>query len=180
MPISTAGKGQRNSQRGFTYAVVLVAAVILGIVAETAVSLDSLILQRDREAELLFRGQAYLAAIKSYYSAGGTFPRALSDLVNDPRSANRHHIRALYTDPMGNDPSGWRVVTGIDGGISGVASRSNKEPLKKAGFPPGLEKFEGAKTYSDWVFEYVPPRAASGPGTSPAQPVVGPPVLKTN
>jgi hypothetical protein len=58
------------------------------------------------------------------------------------------------------------------GGISGVASASAEEPLKQANFPLGLEKLTGAKSYSDWVFEYVPLPAA------PAKPGAVPPPLK--
>lgn len=30
------------------------------------------------------------------------------------------------------------------------------DPLKKANFPQGLEKFESAASYSEWIFEYIP------------------------
>ena len=157
MPTSTAGKPP-NSQRGFTYLMVLAAVVIVAILAEAAVALSSRMAQADREAELLFRGQAYRDAIKSYYDAGTpvkTFPRALEDLLKDPRFANKHHLRALYADPFGQGKD-WVLVRAADGGIAGVASSSKEEPLKKANFPKGLEKFEAAQSYSDWIFEYTP------------------------
>jgi len=59
------------------------------------------------------------------------------------------------------------------GGITGVASTS-----KQANFPQALEKFTGAKSYSEWIFEYVPPprlQKPQPPGTKPP----GPPVLRT-
>jgi len=42
--------------------------------------------------------------------------------------------------------------------------------IKTANFPAGLEKLEGAKSYADWIFEYVPSQV---PGLSkpPAAPV---------
>jgi len=71
----------------------------------------------------------------------------------------------------------WSLVSsGL--GITGVASTSKKEPLKQANFPQALEKFTGAKSYSEWVFEYVPPprqQKPPPPGTKPP----GPPVLRT-
>jgi type II secretory pathway pseudopilin PulG len=172
MRTSTAGK-RRSS--GFSYAVVLAAVVIIGIVVEAAHVTTWRVVRADREAELLFRGQAYRRAIESYYQSNGAFPRSLEDLLKDPRSASKRHIRALYPDPMAKDEKKeWRLVRN-GGGISGVASASAEEPLKQANFPVGLEKLAGAKSYSDWVFEYVPqPTAAAKPGA----PGSVPPALK--
>lgn len=169
MPTSTAGK-RRNS--GFSYAVVLAAVVIIGIVVEAAHVTTWRVVRADREAELLFRGQAYRRAIQSYYQSNGQFPRSLEDLLRDPRSASKRHIRTLYPDPMASDEKKeWRLVRN-GGGISGVASASTEEPLKQANFPLGLEKLTGAKSYSDWVFEYVPQPVAPAKapaGSAPAQ-----------
>lgn len=159
MPTSTAGK-VANRERGFTYVMVLAAVVVVGILADAAVALSSRMAQADREAELLFRGQAYQRAIRSYYEAGNPvkkYPRNFEDLLKDPRFPNKQHLRALYRDPMAKDDNGkWLLVRAADGGIAGVASSSKEEPLKRANFPKGLEKFEAALSYSDWVFEYTP------------------------
>lgn len=178
MPTSTAGK-PRNNQRGFTYVMVLAALVIVGILAESAVALSSHMNQADREAELLFRGQAYRHAIQSYYEAGNpvkTYPRALEDLLKDPRFPNKHHLRALYADPV-NAGKEWTLIRAPDGGIAGVASASKEEPLKKANFPKGLEKFEAAQSYADWIFEYTPsPISASFPRVTSPSPASSPAV----
>lgn len=163
MPTSTAGKPP-SRQRGFSYAMVLAAVVIVGIVAEAAHVTTWRLLKAEREQELLFRGQAYMAAIKSYYESGAeagapkTYPRSLDDLLKDPRFPGRRHIRALYPDPMDEgERKDWLLIRAADGGISGVASTSRKEPLKKANFPKEFEKFAGTQTYAEWVFEYKPP-----------------------
>ncbi len=159
MPISRAG-APASSQAGFTYVMVLAAVVVVGILAEVAVVLTSRTVKSERETELLFRGTAYRNAIRSFYEAGSpvrAFPRRLEDLLNDPRFPNRHHLRALYPDPMSPDAKGeWLLIRAPDGGIAGVASSSKEEPLKKGNFPMGLEQFTGARTYADWVFEYQP------------------------
>ena len=67
------------------------------------------IVQADREAELLFRGQAYRRAIESYYRANGVYPRALEDLLKDPRFPSKRHIRSLYPDPMGKGQA-WLLL----------------------------------------------------------------------
>lgn len=180
MPISTAGK-LPSSQSGFTYVVVLVMAVVLGIVAEAAETLTSHAAQVEKESELLFRGLAYQKAIRSYYLAGGVYPRSLEDLLKDPRFASRRHLRALYSDPMGDGTLGWALIRASDGGISGVASQSQQEPIKKAYFTKGLEKFQAATSYSGWIFEYVPePGLLRPPGQPATSSPAGPPVIRTN
>jgi type II secretory pathway pseudopilin PulG len=159
MPTSRAGRAQ--SSAGFTYIAVLAAVVILGIVAEGAQLASWRALRADREAELLFRGQSYQRAIASFHKANGVFPRTLEELEKDPKSPAKRHIRELYRDPVAKDEkAAWRLVRAIDGGIAGVASASGDEPLRQANFPPEFERFTGAKTYSEWTFEYVPAPAA--------------------
>ena len=118
----------------------------------------------DREAELLFRGKAYRNAIKSYYESGKpikSYPKSLNDLLKDPRVAHKTHLRTLYPDPFGKDKVDWKLFRSFDGGISGVSSQSTEKPLKTGNFRHGDEKFEGATSYTGWVFEYAP-LAASG------------------
>ncbi len=153
-------RGRRSAQGGFTYIVVLGVVAVMLITAGVAAELTSRRKQVERETELLFRGIAYRHAIESFYKANGGYPRELQDLVHDPHAAHRRHLRALYPDPMAKKGSeaGWELVQSPDGGISGVVSSSNEEPLKKAGFPKDLKSFAEAKSYRDWVFDYMPRR----------------------
>lgn len=181
MRTSTAGMRERNSparQRGFTYAMALVAIVVIGILAGVANLATSRIVQAEREQELIFRGIAYRNAIQQYLAANGHYPHSLDDLVKDSHFAHRTYLRGLYPDPMAmdderQDGGGWRLLRAPDGGISGVSSRSKQEPLKKADFPPGLEQFEQAKSYEEWVFEHRPHAADSAAGNSGKQPMPG-------
>jgi len=137
--------------------MVLVAVIVVGLMADIAVTTTSRALKADREAELIFRGQAYINAIASYYHASPLrkeFPRSLEDLLQDPRFPNKRHIRTLYADPMTGNRD-WTLIRVPGGGITGVASKSKDTPLKKAGFPEGLESFEEAELYSEWIFEYA-------------------------
>lgn len=78
----------------------------------------------------------------------------------------------LLTRPSPRTPSkgprGIAYALVLVGGIAGVASRSPQAPLKQVDFPVGLEKFEGARRYDEWVFEYAPRPAAGNRPSAPA------------
>lgn len=152
--ISIAGKA--NKQCGFSYIVVLLLIIIVSISAQVASTLSSTLIQREKEQELLFRGNAYVQAIKSYYYAipnKPSYPSRLSDLENDPRFLHKPHIRKLYKEPITGK---WSLITNRDGRISGVVSSSLKQPIKTHNFSKKYKEFENSKHYSDWRFLFSP------------------------
>ena len=177
--ISIAGKLRKSSQHGFTYIMVLVAVIIVGLLAGVGTYVTSRLIKVDLETELLFRGQAYKNAIKRYHESRKFFPRSLNDLLLDPQSVSKRYLRALYPDPMGKDKKEWVLIPARDGGIAGVASAGKETPLKQVNFPKGLERFQGAKSYSDWIFEYVPKQGPPMRNPTPPPPS-GPPVIRVN
>jgi type II secretory pathway pseudopilin PulG len=185
MPGSTRSR-KPSRAGGFTYATLLVLVTIMGIMAGVAQEMTWRAARAERETELMFNGEAYVHAIESYRLANGRYPRELQDLVRDPSSASRRHLRALYPDPFAKDKAGWHLIQAADGGIQGVASSSEQEPLKKGNFPKRWKDFEQAKTYRDWVFMYVPRTTAIGnplpPATTPTPTVTpspAPPPIAT-
>ena len=152
----------RKNSHGFTYMVMLVAVSLTSIAAAITGNVLSTMIQRERESELLFRGQQYLQAIQSYYEAGAQrqYPQTLEQLIKDPRYVARRHLRRLYSDPlMASDQKvGWRLIENERGGIMGVASRAEGQPLKQARFPAALKQFSGANSYSQWAFVFRPKR----------------------
>ena len=73
-------------------------------------------LKRDNEQELLFRGRAYLRAIKAFYMRNRQYPRALGELGG--KGQQTQFIRQLYKDPMtGGD---FKLILSPDGKIIGV------------------------------------------------------------
>lgn len=152
LPFGTSGQ---HRCAGFTYLLVLVLVAILMIMSGAGTLMISNVVKREKENEVLFRGHAYIQAICSYYQAGKTvkqLPRNLDDLLQDPRYALRRHIRVLYDDPISGRE--WQLIRSEDGGIQGVVSSSDAAPLKRAFFPPGLETFEEATSYSEWHFRF--------------------------
>ena len=153
----------RRSARGFTFLWVLLAVAFLGIALAAVGTMWATVAQRDREAQLLFVGDAYRNAIASYYNSGPVahqLPRDLEDLVDDRRLPQpRRHLRRLYADPM-TGRTDWQLSRDPDGGIFGVSSTSQRAPFKRSNFSAQDGQFEGTECLCDWKFEFTPSRAA--------------------
>lgn len=147
----------RRRQAGFTYLGLLALIVLIGILLAAAGQVSATNTRRERERELLFVGHAYRVAIQSYFQSGHRYPVKLADLLDDTRSGARlsHHLRQLYRDPI-TGTNGWTLLPAPDGGIMGVASPSNRAPLKQTNFDDADRTFSDATTYGDWQFAYLP------------------------
>ncbi len=152
-----------GNQRGGVLVLLLVLVSLLGIGLLVAGQSWKDQAQREREIELLWRGEQYRLAIQSYYqqqAAGvqGQFPASLEELIEDRRGPQvRKHIRQLFPDPMTQQP--FAPVKGPDGRVRGVRSDSLLKPFKTDGFTEHQQGFELASSYSEWAFVYRPPRA---------------------
>ncbi len=145
----------RPSSRGFTYIGLLVIIVIIGISLGAAGKYWQNVMLRDKEKELLFRGDQYRIALDRYILAvpgRRMYPQRIKDLLKDPRSRiGKRHLRRKYPDPITGedfvlikDPVTKRLI--------GVRSESDMEPLKKAGFPEHQKDFADKEKYSEWQF----------------------------
>lgn len=159
------------NQNGFTYLAAVIMVIIMGISLGAAGLSLRIIMKREREEELLFRGSQIRDAITRWYAprAGehiATPLRDLKDLLKDPRTAQTvRHLRRLYTDPITNGD--WALVNDPTKGIQGVASTSQETPLKRDGFPDDLQDFAGKTRYSDWRFVYIPSNKPQGAPSVP-------------
>lgn len=145
------------SNRGFAYLALIVAIVIIGISTSVVVRYWSNISLREKEKELLFRGDQYRTAIERYVKANSMFPQSIDDLLRDRRTpAMKRHLRQRYKDPISGEDF-MEIRDPLTHRISGVYSPSKKEPLKKANFPEQDQDFEGKTTYDEWQFVYKPP-----------------------
>lgn len=149
-----------SSQRGFTYMIALFLVAILSVTIVAALEKTITKDRRDKEAQLLYVGQAYQTAIMRYYqNSPGTaksYPPDLQSLLQDSRTTTlQRYLRRPYFDPMTGSAS-WGVVPAEGGGIMGVYSLSTQQPIKTGGFPENLANLTGAQTYQQWQFNYVP------------------------
>jgi len=160
-------KPESRAQRGFTLLAVLAAMFMLALATQGVMTYVSQQAQREREADLLRIGQAYVQAIGAYYesSPGNNkrWPRVLEDLIEDKRFVGiKRHLREIYSDPVGRS-SGWGLILSPDGGISGIHSLSDMRPLRSAAIEAGTLTLPPATRYADWQFVYQPAPALPAP-----------------
>jgi type II secretory pathway pseudopilin PulG len=152
-------------------AALLVAMTIMAVFMSMALPAWRTAAQREKEAELIFRGQQYARAIALFQRKyANTFPPNLQILLDG------HFLRKKYKDPMTADgefqlvyanqqasaqPNAGGVVPtqgqpaprtttvgggasiGAQGGIIGVASKSTATSVRV---------YDGHTKYSEWVF----------------------------
>ena len=126
------------AQAGFTYLWLLFAVAIVGAAAAALGERATVAIQRDKEAELAFRGQEIARAIAAYWaatpSATRELPASLAELTEDRRGpVVVRHLRRVYADPFTGLPD-WQVIASEDGRhVRGVRSRSDALPFAVTG-----------------------------------------------
>ena len=149
-----------SRQKGFTLAGALILIAVLGAGMAAYGEIASHAAQREKEQQLLFVGNQFRQAIGAYYErtpgAVKRFPQTLEELLQDKRHAMpQRHLRRMYADPMTGKPQ-WGLVDAPGGGVMGVYSLSEAQPIKSGGFAARDDAFEDAARYSDWRFSYSP------------------------
>ena len=183
--------GDRRGGRSAGYVLfgVLIGVAVLGVGMMAGVSLWSRVVQREREAELVFRGEAIVRALERYQQdRPGTLPQTLEELVE------RRYLRRAWLDPMTRSPfrllraetaAGAPGSPGSDGRAGMIPNPAAGEYEEEAARPapeavgeaePGIvgvastsdelsfRLYDGGRRYSDWRFE----TSAAGAGTRPS------------
>jgi len=150
----------RHRQAGFTYLALLFTVAIASMVLAATGTLWSVEAQREREVELLFVGNQFRQAIRSYYEQSPgmqkRYPMSLDELVTDNRYLGvKRHLRQIYMDPI-TGRSEWGMLMAPEGGIMGVHSLSDQKTIKRSHFLLRDATLEGKNMYSEWHFVYRP------------------------
>ena len=167
---------------------LIVGVSIVAILMTAVMPVWSQIARREREAELIFRGEQYARAIGLFQrrAGPGVLPPSVDVLVE------QKFLRGKYKDPITNDdfallsaltptagpaggtgrgnvPSQGTVGTvtpqsggrGVPGGLMGVTSKSTEESLRT---------YKGRTHYNEWQFVFLTQSpAVQGPNGSPSQ-----------
>ncbi|MGH9788220.1 MAG: hypothetical protein ACRD4U_05905 [Candidatus Acidiferrales bacterium] len=112
------------------YALLLVVFLAALIMISLAIALPPVIHEgtREKEEELIFRGQQYQRAIGLFYKKYGRYPNTIDELL---RTNDRGFLRKEFPDPMTKDGK-WRII-GL--GPGGALQGSGQNPLGPQGQP---------------------------------------------
>jgi type II secretory pathway pseudopilin PulG len=94
-----------NREAGYTMVLLIWALMLMSILMGVAVQTVTFQMQREREAELIFRGEQYVEAIRLYQQKYGRNPMQLKELWE----AKPRVIRKKWKDPM-TDSENWGLV----------------------------------------------------------------------
>jgi type II secretory pathway pseudopilin PulG len=153
----------RRGERGFSYIMLMIAIVLMGVAMSVAARQWKTMVQRELEADLLAKGIEIQNALALYSTSvkagrvmpGEVYPQTLADLTKLPKP----FLRKVYLDPVGHGE--WELVRAPTGGIMGVRSKSKSKPIRQHDFPLAVRHFEGKPTYYDLVFQYPNPSMAA-------------------
>ena len=145
-----------SRQIGAAYLFVLLAIAIVSLGLSAVGTLWSEGVRRDRENDLLKIGAMYANAIGAYYEAAPgnqrRYPSSLNDLLEDKRFVGvKRHLRQLYSDPVSGSVE-WGSIRNTDGGIQGVYSLSDRQPIKQVELKLNRVVLPIAKSYQEWKF----------------------------
>jgi hypothetical protein len=136
------------NQHGVTYLFIMMLVVFLTISLLGMTQQWSVIMKRDREAELIFRGTRIKDAIDLYVAdyeiqkatRPNRWPRTLEELT---KKSPKRYLQMAYSDPM----TGKKFdLIKVGEELHGVRSTSTDTPYNQVGF-------KGAKTYQAIRFE---------------------------
>jgi hypothetical protein len=99
----------RSQESGFAYLMALFMLLFM-LIASSAAILDLRTeRRRQREDEMIWRGNQYVRAIRLYYRKTGHYPQNLDELQKG--LPELHFLRfAAYTDPVNKSDGAWRFI----------------------------------------------------------------------
>ena len=186
-----------SSASGYTLVVLIMAIAVMAIMMTVALQTVQFQMQREREAELIFRGKQYVEAIRLYKQKYGRHPMRMKEIWE----ANPKVLRRKWTDPITGSEDWGLVFLGQEGrqvGAPGtrdtrrrptptptpVFTRQREGGGEKVGPIIGVHSlsseqsikiYEGRTTYNEWLFvlkleeqqQGAQPGGGRGPGGRP-------------
>jgi type II secretory pathway pseudopilin PulG len=193
IPMHLAGQGEKTrivNDRGYAMAALIVAIAVMAVVMTAAMPVWKQQATREKEEELVFRGEQIAHAIGMFQRrSANAYPTSLDILVQ------QKFLRKKYKDPITNDdfvpivqsaatsarpvtvplqPGGAPQTTQPGRGQPTTAGPGTATP---GGAPVGgiigvtskstdtsIRLYKGRSHYYEWAFIYTPPATAGGGG----------------
>jgi hypothetical protein len=110
-----------REESGYAMVMVIFFLALLILSMATAAPTVPSRIQREKEAEMVWRGRQYTRGIRMYYLKMNRFPTSLDDLTK-PKTGIRF-MRQAYKDPMNPVDGSWRLIyVGPNGQLIGSLS----------------------------------------------------------
>ncbi len=103
-----------GKQRGTLIVALMAGIAILMILSTVAVQNWGDVVRRDNEAEMMFRAQDIVRAIKRFQADKGKLPNELKELM-EPGNKGQFFLRKLWKDPLVKGGQ-WQLVYAAPGG----------------------------------------------------------------
>lgn len=104
------GRRRAKASEGYSLVFLVVLIALMSIAATATLPALKKQIDREKEAELIFRGLQYAEAIRVFQKRFGRYPNTLDELIKlEPRS-----IRQLWSDPMTPDGR-WALILASGG-----------------------------------------------------------------
>ena len=188
----TRANGRAAADSGYAMAVLLVGIAMMGIMLSVAMPVWNQMIKREKEEELIFRGNQYARAVGLYQrKIGGAFPPSLDVLVQ------QKFLRKKYKDPMveGGEfqlvPAGTLQAGQVGSSFSTTGSGSTGQSQSRTGTQgtaqgrsatqfgtqtvvtaiagvvsksteKSIKLYNGKDHYNEWLFLYSAPAGRGG------------------
>lgn len=134
----------------------------MAVLLIAAVQPASIMAKREKEAELVFRGEEYVEAIRLFQQEhGGAYPTKFKQLL-EQGPKKHHYIRRLYKNPF--EPDGKWILLGP--GTTVVSKDDKGNTVYKSSGPPGTSL--GSTPATPPATPPAVPGQQGGVGTGPA------------
>ena len=165
-PPRLSRRATRRRQAGYALLMVIFLGALM-LIAVAAVAPNILTQgRREREEEMIWRGNQYVRAIRSYYRKNGRFPTSIDDLAEKKQQIR--FLRQRYPDPMNRADGKWRFIyIGPGGQLIGSLTRTSAIQLQGGPGAPGVNLLQPGKGPI--------PTSGFGQPAAAGQPVTPPP-----
>jgi len=133
---SKAKANRKRAQSGYALLMVVFMAALM-IITAAAIQINFLTQgRREKEDELIWRGQQYARGVRLFYRKNGRFPTSLDDLIKP--GIGVRYMRKAYKEPMNTVDGSWRLLyVGPAGQIIGSVKANPGGSIFPAAPAPG-------------------------------------------
>jgi len=115
---------RRLSPRGYNLVMLAMTLTVMNVMVAAAIPTWTSIVQRDKEAELIFRGLQYAEAIRVFQQRFGRLPVRLEELIE----VNPRCLRQEWENPMTDDGHWGLLMQAAPGGAPGQQGGQTGQP----------------------------------------------------